>query len=115
MLRKEVNEKSPLRILESSTRGGLGPGKLGVVMARAGVGKTAFLVQIGLDDAMRERPVLHVALRQELDHVRSWYDALFDDLGLVSLDDSENSRLMIRHDPFAIRISESWIRRPRDS
>jgi hypothetical protein len=84
MLRKEVNEKSPLRILESSTHGGLGPGKLGVVMARAGVGKTAFLVQIGLDDAMRERPVLHVALRQELDHVRSWYDALFDDLAEVT-------------------------------
>lgn len=84
VFRKEVNEKSPLRILEGSTRGGLGPGKLGVVMARAGVGKTAFLVQIGLDDAMRERPVLHVALGQELDHVRSWYDALFEDLADVT-------------------------------
>lgn len=80
MFRTEVNEKSPLRILEGSIKGGLGPGKLGVVMARAGVGKTAFLVQIGLDDAMRERSVLHVALGQELEHVQSWYDALFDDL-----------------------------------
>jgi hypothetical protein len=96
MLRKEVNEKSPLRILESSTRGGLGPGKLGVVMARAGVGKTAFLVQIGLDDAMRERPVLHVALRQELDHVRSWYDALFDDLAEVTeLQNREQVRALV--------------------
>ena len=84
MFRKEVNENSPLRILESSTHGGLGPGNLGVVMARAGVGKTAFLVQIGLDDAMRERPVLHIALGQDLDHVHSWYDALFDDLAEVS-------------------------------
>jgi KaiC/GvpD/RAD55 family RecA-like ATPase len=96
MLRKEVNEKSPLRILEGSTRGGLGPGKLGVVMARAGVGKTAFLVQIGLDDAMRERPVLHVALRQELDHVRSWYDALFDDLAEVTeLQNREQVRALV--------------------
>ncbi len=96
MLRKEVNEKSPLRILESSTKGGLGPGKLGVVMARAGVGKTAFLVQIGLDDAMRERPVLHVALRQELDHVRSWYDALFDDLAEVTeLQNREQVRAIV--------------------
>ena len=84
MFRKQVNEKSPLRILESSTKGGLGAGKLGVVMARAGVGKTAFLVQIGLDDAMRERPVLHVALGQDLDHVQSWYDALFDDLAKLT-------------------------------
>ena len=84
MLCKEVNENSPLRILESSTHGGLGPGKLGVVMARAGVGKTAFLVQIGLDDAMRERPVLHIALGQDLGHVSSWYDALFDDLAALN-------------------------------
>jgi hypothetical protein len=96
MMRKEVSEKSPLRILEGSTRGGLGPGKLGVVMARAGVGKTAFLVQIGLDDAMRERPVLHVALRQELDHVRSWYDALFDDLADVTeLQNREQVRALV--------------------
>jgi hypothetical protein len=95
MFRKEVNEKSPLRILEGSTKGGLGPGKLGVVMARAGVGKTAFLVQIGLDDAMRERPVLHVALGQELDHVRSWYDALFDDLANVTaLENRETVRAL---------------------
>ena len=39
MYRKEVNRSSPLRILERSIHGGLGPGNLGVVMARAGVGK----------------------------------------------------------------------------
>lgn len=76
----QVNENSPIRILERSCRGGLAPGELGVVMARAGVGKTAFLVQIGLDHALRAQPVLHVALGQDLEHVRSWYDALFDDL-----------------------------------
>ena len=55
MYRKEVNERSPLRLLEKSIHGGLGPGNLGVVLARAGVGKTAFLVQLGLDDLLRER------------------------------------------------------------
>ncbi len=97
MFRKQVNEKSPLRILESSTKGGLGAGKLGVVMARAGVGKTAFLVQIGLDDAMRERPVLHVALGQELEHVQSWYDALFDDLAeLTKLENLAQVRQIVK-------------------
>jgi KaiC/GvpD/RAD55 family RecA-like ATPase len=96
MFRKEVNENSPLRILESSTRGGLGPGNLGVVMARAGVGKTAFLVQIGLDDALRERPVLHVALGQDLAHVHSWYDALFDDLAdSTKLENRNQVRLLL--------------------
>ncbi len=80
MYRKDVNAHSPLRILEKSIHGGLGKGNFGVVMARAGVGKTACLVQIGLDALMREKAVLHVALEQNIDHVQSWYDALFDDL-----------------------------------
>jgi len=84
---KEVNAQSPLRILERSIHGGLGKGNLGVVMARAGVGKTAAIVQIGLDDLMRDRPVLHVTLDQTVDHVQSWYDALFDDMaGATSLE-----------------------------
>ncbi|MCA9669689.1 MAG: hypothetical protein KC503_29040 [Myxococcales bacterium] len=82
MYRKEVNEQSPLRILEGSIHGGLGAGNLGILAARAGVGKTACLVQIGLDDLMRERPVLHLALKQTVEHVQSWYDSLFEDLAL---------------------------------
>lgn len=90
MYRKQVNEHSPIRILEQSIHGGLGKGNLGVVMARAGVGKTACLVQIGLDDLMRERPVLHIALDQTIDHVQSWYDAIFEDLTIrTDLDDHE--------------------------
>ena len=96
MYRKEVNAQSPLRILDMSIHGGLGPGNLGVVMARAGVGKTACLVQIGLDDLMRERPVLHLALEQTVEHVQSWYDALFDDMALHNdLDNPERVRTML--------------------
>ena len=80
MYRKEVNVCSPLRVLDRSIHGGLGKGNLGVVMARAGVGKTAVLVQIGLDDLMRDLPVLHVALGQTVEHVQCWYDAMFADL-----------------------------------
>ncbi len=80
MYRKEVNAQSPLRILERSIHGGLGKGNLGVVMAPAGVGKSACLVQIGLDDLMREKAVLHLAVGQSVEHVSAWYDALFADL-----------------------------------
>ena len=96
MYRKEVNAQSPLRILDMSIHGGLGKGNLGVVMARAGVGKTACLVQIGLDDLMRERPVLHLALEQTVEHVQSWYDALFSDLAIqTDLDNADSVRTMI--------------------
>ncbi len=98
MYRKEVNDQSPLRILERSIHGGLGKGNLGVVMAPAGVGKSACLVQIGLDDLMRERAVLHVAIGQTVEHVSAWYDALFDDLAdLVDLADRGGVRESIGH------------------
>src|SRR5262249_57464842 len=100
MYAKDVNEHSPLRILEKSCHGGLGKGNLGVVMARAGVGKTACLVQIGLDDLMRDKDVLHVALGQTLEHVQSWYDALFDDLAQrTQLEDKDAVRAQVTPRP----------------
>lgn len=91
MYRKEVNERSPLRILERSIHGGLGAGNLGVVMARAGVGKTAFLIQVGLDDLMRQKQVLHVSIGQSVEHVQAWYYALFDDLARLNALESRDT------------------------
>ena len=97
MYHKQVNQLSPIRILEASIHGGLGKGNLGLVMARAGVGKTAFMVQVGLDDLLRERPVLHVSLDQTMDHVLSWYDALFDDLAaMTEMEDVDVARQMVQ-------------------
>jgi hypothetical protein len=80
MHRKEVNERSPLRVLEQSIRGGLGRGNIGVMVARHGVGKTAFLVGVALDDLMRGRMVLHVSLDHPVDRVLIYYDEIFGDL-----------------------------------
>jgi KaiC/GvpD/RAD55 family RecA-like ATPase len=80
MRRKELNERSPLRLLEASIHGGLGNGKIGVVIARHGVGKTAFLVGVALDDMMRGRSVLHVSLEHDSERVRAFYDEIFMDL-----------------------------------
>jgi hypothetical protein len=80
MRRKELNERSPLRVLEASIHGGLGTGNVGVVTARNGVGKTAFLVGVALDDLMRGKKVLHVSLEHAADKVRAYYDEIFSDL-----------------------------------
>ena len=80
MFKKEVNERSPMRVFERSIHGGLGKGNVGVVLSRAGVGKTAFLVDIALDDLMRERKVLHVNIDDPVEKVRSFYDEVFGDL-----------------------------------
>jgi hypothetical protein len=80
MRRREINERSPLRVLETSIHGGLGEGNIGVVIARHGVGKTAFLVGVALDDLMRGRKVLHVSMEHDGDKVRAFYDEVFMDL-----------------------------------
>jgi len=57
-------------------------------MARAGVGKTACLVQIGIDNLLRDQSVLHVSLKQGIERIQSWYAELFDDLrALTHLED----------------------------
>lgn len=94
MYAKEVNERSPLRIFERSIHGGLGRGNIGVIASRAGTGKTSFLVGIALDDLMRRRKVVHVALEQSVDHVRAYYDEIFSDLSSAThLEDSSKVRI----------------------
>jgi hypothetical protein len=94
MYGKELNERNPLRLFEHSIHGGLGPGNIGVVVARHGIGKTAFLVGIALDDAMRGRKALHVSLDATVDHVREFYDEIFMDLAHAAhLEDLPAERL----------------------
>jgi hypothetical protein len=96
MHRKELNERSPLRLLEQSIHGGLGRGNIGLVVARPGVGKTAFLVGVALDDLMRGRKVLHVALDEPVDKIRDYYDEIFMDLAhSAGLEDVGNERLEV--------------------
>lgn len=80
MHRKFLNARSPLRLLEKGLHGGLGSGNLGVVLAGHGVGKTAFLVCMALDELLRGERVLHVCVGDTLDHVRAHYDTLFEEL-----------------------------------
>lgn len=79
MYSQKFSERSPLRVLEKSIHGGLGSGNVGVVVSRAGIGKTACLVQIGIDSLIRDRNVLHVSLHDSVIHVRTWYDELLQE------------------------------------
>jgi len=80
MHRKEINERSPLRVLEQSIHGGLGRGNVGVIVARHGIGKTAFLVGVGLDDLMRSKKVFHLSIGQSVDRVCAYYDEILMEL-----------------------------------
>ena len=77
MPQKELWERSPLRVFERAVGGGLGPGHVGIVLARAGVGKTAFLIGLALDALLRGRKVLHISTQESVETVRRFYDQLF--------------------------------------
>ena len=80
MVRKELIQRSPLRILEQSTQGGLGKGNIGVIAARKGIGKTACLVHIATDSLFQERQVIHVSFAANTQHLVSWYEDIFSEI-----------------------------------
>jgi len=80
MLKSEMVAKNPLRALDQSRDGGLAPGQMGLVAARAGTGKTAFLIQVALDNLFRGNRVLHVSVGETVSHVKIWYEEIFRDL-----------------------------------
>lgn len=65
---------NPLRALglEEKAKGGLR--SMGLVMSRAGLGKTAILVQFALDCMLLGNKVLHVSIGEGVDKTRNWYD-----------------------------------------
>ena len=78
MLKNELILKNPLRRMGYESDDILGKGEFGAVMARAGVGKTAFLVQLALNSMLREKNVLHISLNDPVKKVSLWYKEVFN-------------------------------------
>lgn len=85
---RDYLDVSPLRILEGSAYKGLGKGNLGVLIARAGVGKTSCLIHIALDKLFRGEKIVHISLKDTPEKVTSYYSVIFSDL--VRVLDIEN-------------------------
>ncbi len=71
---------SPLKILEKSNHKELGKGNLGVVISRAGVGKTSCLIHVALDRLFRKGKVIHVSLKDTPEKVISYYNFIYVDV-----------------------------------
>jgi len=65
---------SPQKIFETIGDQNRNNGGFGAVIARAGVGKTALLVQIALCSLLEKKTVLHVSLKESIQKVCIWYD-----------------------------------------
>lgn len=80
MLKKELILRNPLMHLGFETEDILPAGGFGAVLAYAGVGKTALLVQMALNGMLRNRHVLHISLNDPVNKVTLWYGELFNHL-----------------------------------
>ncbi|ADK83205.1 hypothetical protein [Sediminispirochaeta smaragdinae] len=80
MVKKELIDRSPLRVFEKSIQGGVGKGNIGVVASKKGVGKTACLTHIAVDKLLRDRRVLHVSFAGNVDHIINWYEDIFREI-----------------------------------
>lgn len=69
-------QQNPLRVLNMGRENN----QLGLVMARAGLGKTALLVQIALDAILRGKRVIHVSIGETIDKTRKWYEDILQSI-----------------------------------
>ncbi len=72
--------QNPLTHLGYDTEDIIPLGGFGAVVARAGVGKTSFLVQLALNTLSRQKNVLHISLKDTIDKVNLWYKEVFHHL-----------------------------------
>jgi hypothetical protein len=80
MQKKEIIYHNPLINLGYENEDILPNGGLGAVLANAGVGKTALLVQVALNMMLRSESVLHVSLQEAVSKVDIWYQELFNNI-----------------------------------
>ncbi len=93
---KDFIEVSPLRVLEKSSQKGLGKGNLGVLMARAGVGKTACLIHIAFDKLFRKEKLVHISLEDVPEKITSYYNVIFYDLvKALGMDNEIDGRMLL--------------------
>jgi hypothetical protein len=78
MLKKDLIMRNPLRVMGYENDDILNAGEFGAVLARAGVGKTAFLVQLSLNALLRGKNVLHISLEDPVNKVSLWYQEVFN-------------------------------------
>lgn len=81
MLKKSLIISDPLKLLgleaEQTFQEG---GGCGAIFARAGVGKTALLVQLAINGLFQEKQVLHISLKDPVDKVDLWYKEVFQNI-----------------------------------
>jgi hypothetical protein len=74
MSEKKLILKNPLKFIKEDAGHLLKEGQFGAILARAGEGKTSFLMHLALDSLLSGKNVLHICLGQPIKKVCLWYE-----------------------------------------
>ena len=88
MVKQDLYNKSPVRLFDAVTEGGLKEGGLGLVTSKKGLGKTSVLVQFGMDTLLKDEQLVHVTFDLHSSNVISWYDGIFAEIAKKSAGNS---------------------------
>ncbi len=95
-MKNKLRDASPLKIMEKASRKNLGAGAMGVLIARAGVGKTACLINMALHELIENRKVVHVSLEEGPEKINAYYRILLNDLiEACNSAEDDDSRLLV--------------------
>lgn len=110
MVYEQLVNLNPVQMLSVSSDDNL----LGLVMARAGLGKTAILVQIALNSICREQKVIHVSIGESIEKTRLWYEDIMQVIAREQNDDSSAKLLeLVNQNRMIMTFKESAFSRPR--
>lgn len=99
MLKNIFNLPDPGQSGADETLEMIKPGTFAAIFARAGVGKTALMVQTAINGMLRGKNVLHISTRNPVDKVDLWYREMFQRLDQAYGDIQIKKRLdqLLRH------------------
>ncbi len=80
MHKNDLMRENPLKRMGFESDDIIPEGGFGAVLARAGVGKTSFLVQIALNAMLRDQNVLHISLDDPVNKICLWYKEVFNNI-----------------------------------
>ena len=80
MVKQDLYEKSPVRLFDEVTDGGIKAGEIALVTSKKGLGKTSVLVQFGMDTLLKDEQLVHVTFDLHSSNVISWYDGIFTEI-----------------------------------
>ena len=77
---KDFATRSPLKILERASHKELGQGNLGVLIARAGVGKTACLIHIAFHKILCGEKMVHISMEDTPEKITAYFNVILSDI-----------------------------------